>query len=200
MTVTATSADQALLPVGGVWVLRVSVLDWDGSPADQAPVFTVTDPTGGTSTPVVETVATGDYRATYTIAAAGRHVARAATAVYGVADFAAFAADATTGAGMPVVADVATYLRENAASWDTADLQDALDAEAAAQRAVCRVRAVYPDDLRQALLRRTQRNLAMRQLPLAVLQGDAEGGGLVLPGSDPEVRRLEGPHRKLVFG
>jgi hypothetical protein len=41
----------------------------------------------------------------------------------------------------------------------------------------------------------------MRAQPLAVLHGDAEAGTTAyLPGSDPEVRRLEGPYRPVVFG
>ena len=59
---------------------------------------------------------------------------------------------------------------------------------------------LYPKDLRQALLRRVQRNLALRALPLAVLQGDAEAGSTILPGKDLEVRRLEGPFRRLLVG
>ena len=201
MAVTATTADQVLLPVGGIWVLRVAVTDLDGNRADQQPTITVTPPSGTAETPVVERLGLGDYRAAYTVAAPGRHVAEAATVDYGAAFFAAYAAGSTTEMGMPSVDDVATYLRESAASWATEDLQDALDAEAAAQRSVCRVKAVYPADLREALLRRVARNLALRGLPLAVLRGDAEAGDTtILPGRDPEVRRLEAPHRKLVFG
>ncbi|MEV0425390.1 hypothetical protein [Micromonospora sp. NPDC050495] len=199
MGVEAISADAVLLPIGGVWEIRVSVTDVDGNTVDATPTVTVTLPAGSTATPTVEAVA-GGYRATYEVGTAGRYVARVVAAGYGAADFAAYALATTAGTGMPTTDDVADYLREGAASWATEDLQDALDAEAAAQRAVCRVRAVYPDDLRQALLRRVQRNLALRQLPLAVHQGDAEAGPMLLPGRDPEVRRLEAPHRKLVVG
>lgn len=55
----------------------------------------------------------------------------------------------------------------------------------------------YPVDLAEAVCRRVARNLALRGLPLAVLQSDAEGGALVTPGKDPEIRRLEGPYRRL---
>lgn len=104
-------------------------------------------------------------------------------------------------AHIPNLDVVTQYLGAAAGSWAQADIQDALDAEAAAQRALCRIPAAYPADLAQALKRRVQRNLAMRQLPLAVLLGDAEvGGTTVLPGRDPEVRRLEGPYRRLVVG
>jgi hypothetical protein len=41
----------------------------------------------------------------------------------------------------------------------------------------------------------------MRGQPLAVLAAEFDGGSAqVLPGRDPEVRRLEGPFRRLVLG
>lgn len=58
----------------------------------------------------------------------------------------------------------------------------------------------YPPDLAEALCRRVARNLALRGLPLATLQSDSEAGPLVLPGKDPEVRRLEGPVRRVTVG
>jgi hypothetical protein len=198
MTVQASSSTSVLLPIGGVWTIRVCVTDADGYAADAAPVVTVTLPGGTTATPTVETIATGDYRATYEVGTAGRYIARAVSSGYGAVDFAAYAMATTAGTAMPVVADVVDYLGET--SHTTDEIQDALDAESAAQRARCRVGAVYPDDLRQALLRRVMRNLALRQLPLAVLQGDADAGNTVLPGVDQEVRRLEAPHRRLVVG
>lgn len=201
MAVQALTATAVLLPVDDRWLITVATFDDDGVLVDAAPTVTVTLPDGTTTTPTPELVSTGVYRAAYEVVTAGRHIAVAAAVGYGVADFAAYATATTTETGMPTVDDVAEYLREGASSWDTADLQDALDAEAASQRSVCRVRAVYPDDLRQALLRRVQRNLAMRQLPLAVPQGDAEMGSAASPpGRDPEVRRFEAPHRKLAMG
>lgn len=58
----------------------------------------------------------------------------------------------------------------------------------------------YPVDLAEALCRRVARNLALRGLPLAVLQASSEGGPMATPGKDPEIRRLEFPHRKLPSG
>ena len=105
---------------------------------------------------------------------------------------------------VPTVSDVRAYIGETNARWDDAALTEVLASEAAAQAAVARIPAdptAYPDDLRSALLRRVQRALALRALPLAVLTGDAEAGtSTILPGRDPEVRRLEAPHRKLVVG
>lgn len=200
MGVRALSDTAVLLPISGVWEIAVAVVDADGDYVDAVPTVTVTLPAGTTATPTVETVATGVYRVLYEVGSAGRYVARVVATGYGAADFAAYATATTSGVGMPTTADVATYIGAGAASWTTPELQDALDAEAASQRHACRVRAVYPADLREALLRRVQRNLALRQLPLAVHQGDAEAGPMLLPGRDPEVRRLEAPHRKLVVG
>lgn len=197
----AGSATSVLLPVSGLWTIAVCISDADGYAVDGTPELTITLPGGSTDTAELETDATGEYRTEYIVSAGGRHVASVVDAEHGAVDFAAYVTAVTTAAGMPVVDDVADYLREDAASWTEADLQGALNAEAAAQRSVCRVAAVYPDDMREALLRRVQRNLAMRSLPVAVLTGDAEGGSsTLLPGRDPEVRRLEAPHRKLVFG
>lgn len=197
MGVRAVSLDSVLLPVGGQWLLEVEVTDLDGVAVDAVPAVVVTLPDGSTASPTVETVTAGRYRAVYTPAAAGRYVALV-TAGGDVAGFAAQVLAVTNASGMPDVPAVVAYLGET--SHTELEIQGALDAEAAAQRAVCRVGAVYPADLREALLRRVARNLSMRALPLAVLQGDAELGNTVLPGRDPEVRRLEGPHRKLIVG
>lgn len=200
MTVEALTPTSDLLPVNGRWVIAVQVTDDDGRLVDAAPVVTVTLPAGSTATPTVETVEQGVYRAAYEVVTTGRYVARAVSSGYGAADFAVYVTATTAGTGMPDADDVAAYMGTSAASWETEEIQDALDAESAAQRSRCRVGAVYPADLRQALLRRVVRNLALRSLPLAVLRGDAEGGDTILPGADPEVRRLEAPFRKLAVG
>ncbi len=197
--VRAKSATSALLSVGELWLIEVETRDLDGFLVDGTPVVTVTLPSGTTSNPTFEPVSAGRYRASYVVNSVGRHVAHVTT-VDDAVDFAAYVAGITTNAGMPTVDDVARYLRESAASWSLSDLQDALDEETDAQRAVCRIKAVYPRDLRGALLRRVQVNLAVRQLPLAVLQGDAEAGNIMLPGSDPYVRNKERPHRKRTVG
>lgn len=101
----------------------------------------------------------------------------------------------------PTAAEVAAYLGESSYTED--QLTAALAAESAAQAARCRVPAAdaeWPADLAEALMRRVATNLARRNLPLAVLQGDAETGATILPGSDPEVRRLEAPHRRVTVG
>jgi hypothetical protein len=125
-------------------------------------------------------------------------VITAATASYGTGATAGWADAALTASGLPVIADVETYIED--VTWDPDVLQDALDAEAAAQRARIRASALYTADVRQALLRRVQRNLAMRRLPLATPEGDAGAGGAFIPRIDPEIRRLEAPYRRLVVG
>lgn len=198
MTVRARSSTSADLPVGDVWAIDVRVTDADGCAADDAPVVTVTLPAGSTATPAVEDRGNGCYRAEYTVGTTGRYVARAVTASHGAADFTAYVSATVAGTAMPDIADLDAYLKTHSATDD--ELQDALDAEAANQRKVCKVPAAYSADLRQALLRRCARNLAMRRIPLAVLQGDAETGSTTLPGSDPEVRRFERPYRRLKVG
>jgi len=203
---SSPSVDRA---VGGVWDLLVDVRDAAGCLVDDAPVVTVTLPAGTTATPAVEAVTTGVYRVEYIVATAGRYVAGAVTASHGTVDFTAFVTAVVAAAGMPGLDDLrgdqgdpedVGYLGQN--SFTDAEIQDALDAEAAAQRRVCRVPAAYPADLRQALLRRVARNLSMRKLTLALARGDAEAGSsdIVLGGNDPEVRRFERPYRKLVMG
>lgn len=199
MGVHALSSASVELPISGVWALVVAVTDSDGCPASVAPTVTVTLPAGGTATPTADEVTTGVYRAEYVVGTAGRYVARVTTVANGAADFTAFVTATVAATGMPGIEDVDAYLGTH--SFTDAQLQDALDAEAAAQRKACKVPAAYPDDLRQALLRRVARNLAMRRVPLSVLQGDADAGTTnAYPGRDPEVRRLEAAYRRLVVG
>jgi len=100
----------------------------------------------------------------------------------------------------PVLADIRAYLGESSNRFTDEQINAALAAETNVQDAVCRI-TVYTDALREALCRRVMRNLAMRSLPLAVLQGDIESGSSTyVPTKDPEVRRLEGPYRRLVVG
>jgi hypothetical protein len=201
MTVTVISADSAEVSVGGLWEVAVTVRDPDGALTSTVPDLTVTPPDGTPDAPVAMTqVAAGVFRTLVTIDAAGRWVARA-DADGAVADVAAWAASPTPGTGMVVLADLTGaggYLRNT--SFTDAEVQDALDAEAQAQRDCCTIPAVYPASLREALLRRVQRNLAMRSLPLAYQQGDAEGGDTVLPGWDIEIKRYERRYPKVTIG
>jgi hypothetical protein len=191
----------ALVGVGEAWVLTVETLDATSDVLSSvvAPTATVTDPAGVVTTPAMVEVTTGMWSLTTTVGVAGRWVAVVATPE-DAAPAAAYAAGVTTAGGMPTVDDVAHYLRDAASGWSMAELTRAFNAERTAQRGKCGERAVYPDDLREALMRRVARNLAMRGLPLAVNVGDADTASTILPGNDPEVRRLEAPWRKLSIG
>lgn len=113
----------------------------------------------------------------------------------------------------PDIDAVLTYLGElDADAERKAVIAGALATEIIAQRNAVRASAfgtdpaspappvAYPADLAEAVCRRVARNLALRNVPLAVLQSDAEGGPLTTPGKDPEIRRLEGPYRRLPSG
>lgn len=187
---TATSTE---LPVSGLWLIA-----GDGAADDDVPVVTVTQPGGSTVTPDVDVDAGGCWRAEYVVAVTGRHVARAVTSGDGAVDFTAFVTGVVVAADMPTADDVDDYLNSfGTHTWDMVTLQDVLDSESAAQRRACDVPAAYPDDLREALLRRCWRNLAMRGQPLLTVPGADDAAASVVPGADQEVRRLERPFRKL---
>jgi hypothetical protein len=84
-------------------------------------------------------------------------------------------------------------------------IAEAYAEEVAAQAAVCRTLtedeiATYPANLAGALRRRVAVNIAFRALPLAAaatLPDPATPTGVA---ADPEVRRLEGPYRRVIFG
>jgi hypothetical protein len=205
--IEALSLVDAALAVGEPWAVTVLAVDYPSTPSGTAPTLTVTNPAGVITTPVMDAVAgvSGVYRAFVATPAPGRYVARVSHDSY-VHDFAAYATPVATAAGMPDLDDLlgpggdgTGYL--GVTSLPEEQVQDALDAEAANQRRVCRIPAAYGADLRQALLRRVARNLAMQGLPLAVLRGDGEGGdATLLPGNDPEVKRFERPYRKVPIG
>ena len=100
---------------------------------------------------------------------------------------------------VPTIGEVQEYLGET--SYGLSDIVGALVAEQAAQAARCKLPTVYPDDLREALLRRVARNLAARSIPVATFTS-FEGGGTSsrVPTVDPEILRLEAPYRRLTVG
>ena len=190
------SAADSLI-VGGQWVVGIVVTDANGCPVDDTLTVTITDPSGAESAGTVEDLGIlGRYRATVTIDAPGRWVVLI-TGSHGAGASAAWSSSVVDGVAMPSVADLDDYLGTH--SWTDDDLAEALEAEASAQRRVCRVPADYPADLRSALLRRAQFHLAMKRVTLGVIPGDAERD-TIRPGSDSEVRRFEKPYRKLPTG
>jgi hypothetical protein len=201
MTVYAITGTSVDLPVSGSWELRVLVVDDTGAASDTVPTVTVTLPAGGTAAPAMTSDSLGVFRTVYIPGTAGRYVARVVAAGLGAVDFAAYVTATVAGTAMPAAGDLDDYLGgAGNHSWTDDEMTDALGAEAAAQRGVCDVPAAFPDDLRNALLRRAQRNLVLRALPLAVLRGDAESGDTLIPRLDSEIRRFEGPHRKTPIG
>lgn len=191
-----------LVPAGGQWMLTVRTRDSQGYVTSSVtPALLVTLPNDTTTAPIFTPwpVMPGGWQVAYATSVTGRYLAHISTPEDAV-DAAAYAVGPTSNTALPTVNDVARYLKGAAASWSTAELQDELDAEAEHQQAKCGIRAAYPAPLRKALLRRVQRALAMRALPLATVQGDADGGNILLPGNDPEVRRLEAPYRRLAVG
>jgi len=207
MAVMALGATGVDLKLGDQWVIGVCVTDVDGMLTDVLPTLTITLPDGTTTAPAMDVLtALGVYRALYTVAAAGRYVARVVAAGAGVATFVAFVDAVTAGTAMPDLidlrgdpdADPPTFGYLGGNSWTDDDIQDALDAEAASQRRVCRVKAEYDPDLRDALMRRVQRNLVMRGQPGVTVTD--EGQPVFTPSTDPEVRRLERTHLRLVMG
>jgi len=93
---------------------------------------------------------------------------------------------------IPTAQDVATRLGR-----PLGQVSDAYAAEVADQASRCQVEP-YTDALAEALHRRVQRSLAMRALPLGVQMDEL--GSTRIGSTDPEVRRLEGPYRRVVVG
>lgn len=185
------------LIIGGEWLLCVQVLDANNCPVvDDTVEVVVTDPSAATTTPAVTNAGGGYYKAATYPAAAGRWSA-AITTTYGAAAAVAYVAELLE---PPDVAALQTYLEPS--SVETDRLEQALATETRAQRDVCTVPAEYAQALYEAVLRRCACNLARQGIPLAVVQGDAESGtsSVMPPTHDPEVRRLEGPYRKLPIG
>ncbi len=193
--ITVKSPDSLL--TGGKWTVLVSVVDPYGAPAEDTLTVTITDPSGMTSAGTIVTgTPYGQYSVTTTVSSPGRWIALV-QGVSGAAAAATWVSDVVAAGGMPNIADLDDYLGTH--SWSDDDLAEALDAEASAQRRVCRIPAEFPADLRSALLRRAQFHLAMRRVQLGVIPGDAERD-TIRPGNDPEVRRFERPYRKLPTG
>jgi hypothetical protein len=200
VTAAASTPAAGVLDVGDTWLLGVEVRDDDTEELVDATVaITVTKPDDSTSALAVDHDGTGAYSASYVLTASGRHFAVAAISG-AVVSVVTFAVAAMAPGEPPTVDALRHYLQESGVRWTDPDLADVLAAETENQADLCRIdTAVFPAWARQALLRRCMRALAMRSLPLAMPQGDAESGPAILPWKDPEVTRLERPHRKVVF-
>lgn len=103
----------------------------------------------------------------------------------------------------PTPEEIDEYLGDSH-SWGPLEVQGAFDAELNAQADACRlpVDGSYPPALVEALGRRVAHNLALRALPLGVQAtvSDMAVATTRVAGMDAEVRRLEGPYRKMLIG
>jgi hypothetical protein len=106
--------------------------------------------------------------------------------------------------GVPTLAGVREWLKVPASQLGDEDLQQILDAELAIVARTCRLpvevegepEATYPPALARSVLRRCQRQVAARNVPLGVMgQEGAEFGPLRVPSWDAEIRRLEASYR-----
>lgn len=114
---------------------------------------------------------------------------------------------ATAGQGLPAPEEVREYLRAPVGALSDVDLARIWAAVVAVQVQVCSVPAdadgqpdpeTWPAPLVQALLRRTQRHFAAKNLPLGYLDTANEFGPARIPGLDAVIEELEQPYRRVV--
>lgn len=99
------------------------------------------------------------------------------------------------------VAAVRAYLRIPATALTDEDLSRMMSTATGDQADRCRVPEPYPPQLEQAFLRRVQREVAARNLPLGMVGLDAaEYGPQRLPFLDALVEEHERGYRKQVVG
>ena len=111
----------------------------------------------------------------------------------------------TVCAGVPTIAECRAW-GGIAATVTDADLQAILDAEYRIQVDTCVMDTddaggcVMPEPLARALIRRVQREVAVRNIPLGWASDvAAEFGPLTVPAWDAEVARLESSYRRHVI-
>lgn len=190
--------------VGKAVPLRFLLTDAEGEPADASSYSLVmTRPDGSTEPLVATNDEAGDYRNDYFPQTPGRYVAtftgygENADAIEDTFDVAGAAS------GLLTLAQVRSYLSESGEQWSDEELTGALAAEQFAQARACRIDP-YSPDLLESLKRRVARNLAMRVIPIGIASGasfQTTGVGTKGFGNrDPEIRRLEGPYRKVPIG
>lgn len=105
-------------------------------------------------------------------------------------------------ATIPDLVTVRDYLKIPATVVSDADLQRMMDACAADQAARCLVPAdpaAFPPALAQAFLRRVQREVATKNLPLGMVGVDAEYGPQSIPALDAQVTEHERAYRAQVI-
>ena len=146
----------------------------------------------------IVTTEPGEHTVPYVPAVMGRHVATwTATGAYAGVATVVLDVDPIDLAFISVT-DLRDYL--GATSATDSELTVALRAERAAQAQRCRIDP-YTYELREALMRRVARNLAARSVPVATFTSfDGGATSTRVPSVDAEVRRLEGPYRRLTCG
>lgn len=100
-----------------------------------------------------------------------------------------------------LVAEVRKWCQVSPASVDDAALEQVIAAELALQCAYCPnvTDDPWPPVLIQALYQRSARELAARGAPLGLVGSSTEFGLARVPSFDPEIERLEAPHRVVAF-
>jgi hypothetical protein len=112
--------------------------------------------------------------------------------------------------GIPTLPEIRTWVAVPASAISDADLTQILDAELAIQARTCRLpedpdpvsgeEATYPAALSRSVLRRCQREIAAKSLPLGIVGGEAqEYGPMLLRSWDAEISRLEASYRQVVI-
>lgn len=107
--------------------------------------------------------------------------------------------------GVPDMGQVRAWCQVPATAISDEDLEQILAGELAIVSRTCRLpedpeppdpEATYPPALARSVLRRCQRQIAARNLPLGVIGAEGvEYGPLTVPTWDAEIRRLEASYR-----
>lgn len=101
---------------------------------------------------------------------------------------------------IPTVAQTRAYLRVSATALPDEELTRIYNGEQESQAGVCTVPVDYPDALGQAFLRRVQRQVAAKNLPLGLVGTEAaEFAPTRIPFLDSIVESLERPYRTQVL-
>lgn len=105
--------------------------------------------------------------------------------------------------GLPTIDEVRVYVGVPATVLPDDDLERIYAAELEVQTRTCRTpvdTTTWPAALAQALLRRIQRQIAGKNLPLGYMDPAGDYGPARIPQYDAMVENLEGTYRVVVFG
>lgn len=180
--------------------LSAVVRDGDGKLFDPGTItLVITKPDLSTTTVATVHDSTGKYSAVYVPLVVGRFIALWTTTVPAITMAQSWTVETFTAGPILSLVNLKLYL--GTTTFSDTELTNALATETAAQLARCRMPAIVPAELVEALKRRVQCNLARRGLPLGLTGASGDGDSpAYLPGNDPEVRRLEAPWRRLPVG